>query len=49
MDEIGLFPLGIVLLPTEQVPLQIFEPVLERIPLVPVRERLRDQIAHKIG
>ena len=26
MDEIGLFPLGIVLLPTEQVPLQIFEP-----------------------
>ena len=26
MDEIGLFPLGIVLLPTEQVPLHIFEP-----------------------
>ena len=25
MDEIGLFPLGIVLLPTEQVPLHIFE------------------------
>src|SRR4029078_6026308 len=24
--EIGLFPLGIVLLPTEQVPLHIFEP-----------------------
>jgi Fe-S cluster assembly protein SufD len=26
-----------------------FEPVLERIPLVAVRERLREQIAHKIG
>ncbi|MGL6279802.1 MAG: LON peptidase substrate-binding domain-containing protein [Gaiella sp.] len=26
MDEIGLFPLGVVLLPTEQVPLHIFEP-----------------------
>jgi Lon protease-like protein len=26
VDEIGLFPLGIVLLPTEQVPLHIFEP-----------------------
>jgi Lon protease-like protein len=26
MDEIGLFPLGIVLLPGEQVPLHIFEP-----------------------
>ena len=26
MDEIGLFPLGMVLLPTEQVPLHIFEP-----------------------
>ncbi len=26
MDEIGLFPLGIVLLPTEQVPLHIFGP-----------------------
>jgi ATP-dependent Lon protease len=26
MDEIGLFPLGIVLLPTERVPLHIFEP-----------------------
>ena len=25
MDEIGLFPLGLVLLPTEQVPLHIFE------------------------
>ena len=25
MDEIGLFPLGIVLLPTEQLPLHIFE------------------------
>ncbi len=25
MDEIGLFPLGIVLLPTERVPLHIFE------------------------
>ena len=25
MAEIGLFPLGIVLLPTEQVPLHIFE------------------------
>jgi Lon protease-like protein len=26
MQEIGLFPLGLVLLPTEQVPLHIFEP-----------------------
>jgi Lon protease-like protein len=26
MDEIGLFPLGIVLLPSEHVPLHIFEP-----------------------
>jgi Lon protease-like protein len=26
MDEIGLFPLGMVLLPGEQVPLHIFEP-----------------------
>ena len=26
MEEIGLFPLGLVLLPTEQVPLHIFEP-----------------------
>ena len=26
MDEIGLFPLGLVLLPTERVPLHIFEP-----------------------
>ena len=26
MAEIGLFPLGIVLLPTERVPLHIFEP-----------------------
>ena len=26
MDEIGIFPLGLVLLPTEQVPLHIFEP-----------------------
>ncbi len=26
MNEIGLFPLGLVLLPTEQVPLHIFEP-----------------------
>ena len=26
-----------------------FEPVLERIPLPAVRDRLRDQIAHKIG
>ena len=26
MDEIGLFPLGLVLLPSEQVPLHIFEP-----------------------
>ena len=26
MDEIGLFPLGIVLLPSERVPLHIFEP-----------------------
>jgi ATP-dependent Lon protease len=26
MDEIGLFPLGMVLLPTERVPLHIFEP-----------------------
>ena len=26
MDELGLFPLGIVLLPSERVPLHIFEP-----------------------
>jgi Lon protease-like protein len=26
VDEIGLFPLGTVLLPTEQIPLHIFEP-----------------------
>jgi len=26
MDEIGLFPLGIVLLPSERVPLHVFEP-----------------------
>src|SRR5262245_7917462 len=26
VDEIGLFPLGMVLLPTEQVPLHSFEP-----------------------
>ena len=26
MDVIGLFPLGVVLLPTEQIPLHIFEP-----------------------
>src|SRR5207245_4713842 len=26
MTEIGLFPLGIVLLPTERVPLHVFEP-----------------------
>lgn len=26
MDEIGLFPLGLVLLPSEQIPLHIFEP-----------------------
>lgn len=26
MDEIGLFPLGVVLLPTERIPLHIFEP-----------------------
>ena len=26
MEEIGIFPLGIVLLPTERVPLHIFEP-----------------------
>ena len=26
MEEIGLFPLGIVLLPSERVPLHIFEP-----------------------
>jgi Lon protease-like protein len=26
MEEIGLFPLGLVLLPTERVPLHIFEP-----------------------
>ena len=25
MDEIGLFPLGMVLLPTERVPLHVFE------------------------
>jgi Lon protease-like protein len=26
VDEIGLFPLGVVLLPTERIPLHIFEP-----------------------
>ena len=26
MDEIGLFPLGMVLLPSERVPLHVFEP-----------------------
>src|SRR5256885_12755726 len=26
MPELGLFPLGVVLLPTERVPLHIFEP-----------------------
>jgi Lon protease-like protein len=26
LDEIGLFPLGVVLLPTERIPLHIFEP-----------------------
>ena len=26
-----------------------FEPVLDRIPLVAVRDRLRDEIARKIG
>ena len=26
MEELGLFPLGIVLLPTEELPLHIFEP-----------------------
>lgn len=26
MEQLGLFPLGIVLLPTEQIPLHIFEP-----------------------
>jgi Lon protease-like protein len=26
MEEIGLFPLGVVLLPTERIPLHIFEP-----------------------
>jgi Lon protease-like protein len=31
MDEIGLFPLGIVLLPGERVPLHIFEPRYRRL------------------
>ena len=26
MPELGLFPLGVVLLPTERVPLHVFEP-----------------------
>jgi Lon protease-like protein len=26
MDDIGLFPLGVVLLPTERIPLHVFEP-----------------------
>jgi len=26
-----------------------FEPVLDRIPLEPVRDRMRDEIARKIG
>lgn len=37
MEEIGLFPLGIVLLPTEQVPLHIFE------------ERYQELIAECLG
>jgi Lon protease-like protein len=38
VEEIGLFPLGIVLLPTEQVPLHIFEPRYREL----VEECLRD-------
>jgi len=39
MTEIGLFPLGIVLLPTEQVPLHIFEPRYQEL----VSECLEDE------
>jgi Lon protease-like protein len=40
MDEIGLFPLGIVLLPSERVPLHIFEPRYQEL----IRECLEDGI-----
>jgi ATP-dependent Lon protease len=39
MDEIGLFPLGIVLLPSERVPLHIFEPRYQEL----VAECLEDR------
>jgi Lon protease-like protein len=39
MDEIGLFPLGIVLLPSERVPLHIFEPRYQEL----IRECLDDR------
>jgi Lon protease-like protein len=41
MAEIGLFPLGIVLLPTERVPLHIFEPRYQEL----VAECLEDDAA----
>jgi ATP-dependent Lon protease len=31
VDELGLFPLGIVLLPTERIPLHIFEPRYQQL------------------
>ena len=52
MDELGLFPLGIVLLPTEQLPLHIFEDrykeLIERVSRVRgrVRPRLRRRRRH---
>jgi Lon protease-like protein len=40
MDEIGLFPLGIVLLPSERVPLHIFEPRYQEL----IGECLEDRL-----
>jgi len=40
MDEIGLFPLGLVLLPTEQVPLHVFEPRYREL----VSESIEDDV-----
>jgi len=40
MEEIGLFPLGIVLVPTERVPLHIFEPRY--------RELIRECLEHEL-
>jgi Lon protease-like protein len=43
MEELGLFPLGIVLLPTERVPLHIFEPRYREL----IGECLEDE--HEFG